>query len=154
MKALVLSDSHENFDSIVRAVEREKNIDMIIHAGDVNRDVLRIQERWDRIPCAYVIGNNDILVREPMQRTFTFGGRKVFLTHGHLLGVKNSLLRLELAAREEGADICIFGHTHSAYSELKDGMWILNPGASPRTYGIIEVNNNRDIKIEIKENGI
>ena len=56
-------------------------------------------------------------------------GRKVFLTHGHLYGVKTNLNELEKKAREENADICIFGHTHREYLVEKDGTVYVNPGA-------------------------
>lgn len=61
MKALILSDSHRDFGSIMRAVENERNADLIIHAGDVHKDVEDILMAWPNIPCVYVIGNNDFL---------------------------------------------------------------------------------------------
>ena len=36
---------------------------------------------------------------------------------------------LEKKAREENADICIFGHTHREYLVEKDGTVYVNPGA-------------------------
>ena len=151
MKAIVLSDSHHDFNSIIHVIENESHIDLLIHAGDVQRDVDDIQAAWPNIPCAYVVGNNDFFVRDvPTQRIFTFAGKKIFLTHGHLFGVKSSLSRLEKAAVECHADICIFGHTHLKHLEKKDGLWILNPGSSCRSYAVIEIKEN-NINIKIKE---
>ena len=44
-----------------------------------------------------------------------------FLHQGH-----GSLIK---KAREENADICIFGHTHREYLVEKDGTTYVNPGA-------------------------
>ena len=153
MKALVLSDSHGNFGSIVRAVKREKDISMIIFAGDVQKDADELVRTYPRIPVAVVLGNNDWFVRSvPFDVTFNFGGKRVFLTHGHNYHVKMSLNTLLFKAREENADICIFGHTHSAYCEEVSGVLLLNPGTSWRSYAILEVDEDGKINAEIKEN--
>lgn len=151
MKALVLSDSHRYFGGIARAMENESDIDLIIHAGDVQQDVDDIMAAWSNIPCAYVIGNNDYFVHDvPDKRIFSFDGKRIFLTHGHLFGVKLSLNRLILAAKEANADICIFGHTHTSYLEETEDMLILNPGSCFRSYAVLEINDGR-VRVEIKK---
>ena len=101
MKAIVLSDSHKNFNSIRRAIEKEADINLIIHAGDVQRDVDDILDAWPELPCEFVLGNNDFNVfNVPTQRVFVFGGKKIFLTHGHLYGVRNSTFRLVQEAKK------------------------------------------------------
>lgn len=152
MKAIILSDSHRMFTGVVRAMERETPVDLMIHAGDVQQDVDDMMVMWPNIPCEYVLGNNDFMVQDvPYERFFTFGGKKIFLCHGHLFHVKRTLLLLEEKARSLGADVCIFGHTHTPYLEEKDGLWILNPGSSRMHYAILQVENG-EIKIELKEN--
>lgn len=152
MKAIVLSDSHKDFSAILRAMEREKDIDYIIHAGDVHRDVEDIEAMWRQIPCISVLGNNDFGVWDvPTRREFTLGNKKFLLTHGHLYGVKGSLSRLWQEATKADADICIFGHTHVAHLDEKNGIRMLNPGAAHRSYAVIEINGD-SIAIEIKEN--
>lgn len=151
MKAIVLSDSHKDFNSIMKILEKEKDADYIIHAGDVHRDVEDIMCLKPRIPCVYVIGNNDPFVfGEPNNREFTLCNRKIFLTHGHLYGVKTSLYPLKKKAKEAGADICIFGHTHVKYLKEEDGIWYLNPGCTRKSYGVIEF-LNEEIMIKIVE---
>lgn len=152
MKALVLSDSHRDFDGIMRAVENEPEADMIIHAGDVYKDVEDIQAVWSRTPCVYVIGNNDFSVYDPVyQKTFMFSGKRIFLTHGHLYGVKRSLDRLIRAAKEKSADICIFGHTHAAYVERHGDLLVVNPGSSRKSYAVVEITDG-NVSAEIKKN--
>lgn len=73
----------------------------------------------------------------------------VYHTHGHLLGVNQSLTKLLLRAKQAGADIATFGHTHQLGAEVVDGILFINPGSisQPRgqfsliggTYAVVEV---------------
>lgn len=144
MKVVILSDSHGNFSSMIDAIEKEGNVDMIIHAGDVLRDVedLKIMYPMQRI--VYVKGNNDFWERDAENDCFfTFDKVKVFVTHGHNYGVKYSLEKLKQHAKRLGADVCIFGHTHSPHNENADGIIMLNPGSTVRSYGVLETNGGR-----------
>ena len=152
MKAVVLSDSHGSFNNLVKAVENEKDVSMLIFAGDVQRDADKLVRAYPRLPAAVVLGNNDWSVRDvPFDRTFNFAGRRVFLTHGHKYHVKYGLNTLLLKAREENADICVFGHTHRAYCEEVSGVFMLNPGSAWLTYAVLEIDENGKISAEIKE---
>ena len=47
------------------------------------------------------------------------------------------------AARTQGVDALLFGHTHEAFCDLLEDLWVMNPGSigsllSP-TYGIIRI---------------
>lgn len=150
MKALILSDSHRDFKSIQAAIDANPDIVQIIHAGDVQRDVEDIMDVYPDIPCAYVLGNNDFNVWDvPYERFFEFCGKKIFLTHGHNYSVKATPVRVIAEAKRRGADICIFGHTHSRFLE-NNGMWVINPGAAYRSYAILTVDNG-EITVEFKE---
>ena len=155
MKAVVLSDSHGSFGELKKAVDAEiqnGGVSMIMFAGDVQRDADALRREYPRIPVAVVLGNNDWSVRDvPFDRTFTFAGKRVFLTHGHKYHVKYGLNTLLLKAREENADICVFGHTHRAYCEEVSGVFMLNPGSAWLTYAVLEVDENGKISAEIKE---
>ena len=35
MKVLIVSDTHRNEDNLIEVLEREKNLDLLIHCGDV-----------------------------------------------------------------------------------------------------------------------
>ncbi len=73
----------------------------------------------------------------------TLLGKKIFLTHGDLYGVKYGTERLGYAAEERGADIVLFGHTHIPHEEYISAQkpyYLFNPGSisSPSySYGII-----------------
>ena len=151
MKALILSDSHKSFSSVCSAIDRNPDINLIIHAGDVHRDVEDIMDAYPHLPCAYVLGNNDFRVWDvPYDRFFEFGGKKIFLTHGHNYGVKMSPYRVISEAKKRGADICIFGHTHTKYFDEGDIITI-NPGAATRSYALLTIENGK-ATVEFKEN--
>ncbi len=151
LKAIIFSDSHRDFSSIFRAMEHEGSVDYIIHAGDVHKDVEDIEAYWRTTPCISVLGNNDFSVwGVPTRREFTLEGKKFFLTHGHLYGVKGSLAMLHREAVNCGADICIFGHTHRQVLEERNGIYFLNPGATPRHYAVIEMQEGT-VDIQLKE---
>lgn len=152
MKAIIFSDSHGSFEPMMKAVEREQPIDMIIHAGDVLRDVedLRIMYPKKNIVC--VKGNNDFWDRsEAEERIFDFGGVKIFLTHGHNYGVKYTLSKIWEHAEKQGADVCIFGHTHVPLCEKRGKVFLFNPGAVTRTYGVLEINSDNGFNLKVSE---
>lgn len=150
MKALIFSDSHGMSSHICWAIEDNPDVNLIIFAGDVHRDIEEVMHIYPRIPCTYVLGNNDYFVRDvPDERFFEFGGKKIFLTHGHNYSVKISPRRVTSEAKKRGADICIFGHTHSRYLDKGD-IWVVNPGSSYSSYAVLTVNDGI-INIEHKD---
>lgn len=139
MKAIIFSDSHRSFNPMVRAMEKEGRVDLIIHAGDVLSDVEDLKIMYPRHNIVYVRGNNDFWDNSVTEdRFFNLDGVKIFLTHGHNYGVKYSLAKLIKHAKELGADLCIFGHTHTALNERTGGITLFNPGSASRHYGVLE----------------
>lgn len=145
MKILVLSDSHGVFRYMEQAVMAERP-DYMIHLGDKERDAEELSSRFQEIPLISVCGNCDSFsALQPLTKFIRLDGVRFMITHGHLYGVKEGLLRLELAAREGAAEVALFGHTHQAYCEKNDGRWLLNPGAcggsGKVSYGLVLVDN-------------
>lgn len=141
MKILVLSDSHGHLSTMEDAISREKP-DYIFHLGDHQRDARKLGKRFPQIPIYSVPGNCDLpLPTETLTLRQELGGVSMLLTHGHAYGVKSGLLRMELAAREAGVQVAVFGHTHVPYCQENDGLWMMNPGSCGygTTYGIIQV---------------
>lgn len=144
MKIIVFSDSHGRTAPITHAIEKEGKSDMIIHAGDVLRDVEDLKLMYPRENIVYVKGNNDFWDREtPEDRFFEIGGVKIFLTHGHNYGVKYTLAKLKQHAQKLGAQVCIFGHTHCQCNENDGGIIMFNPGSSNRSYGVVEIHDGK-----------
>ncbi len=151
MKALILSDSHGRVMNMIDAYEREKNIDMVMFAGDVHRDAEEFMLACPNACVAEVLGNNDFFVKNvPDERIFTFGGKKVLLVHGHKLGVRYSTAQLLAYGKRIGADICVFGHTHSRTYEVSDGITLINPGTAARSYAVLTV-DGENIRTEFKD---
>ncbi|MGM9661539.1 MAG: YfcE family phosphodiesterase [Oscillospiraceae bacterium] len=139
MRILILSDSHGDVESMKAAVARTQP-QQILHLGDCWRDAEALQRAFPLLPLARVPGNCDacdLSARGPSELTLTFQGHRVFLCHGHRYHVKSGLLALSYAAREAGAELCLFGHTHLPCLERLDGLTLLNPGSigAPHSHG-------------------
>ena len=142
MKVLICSDSHTRLNYFQEVMELEKP-ELVIFAGDHSTDALDISLVYEEIPFKIVRGNTDFSDRKTEDELkFEINGKKVLLTHGHLQWVKSSLNELEIRAKEEEVDICIFGHTHRELEIEKDGILYLNPGAlQDRKYIIYDGKN-------------
>lgn len=146
MRILVLSDSHGCVENMARAVEREQPRE-IWHLGDCVRDAEQLRQLFPNIPLELVPGNCDYGALDQPERLLEREGRRVLLMHGHTRRVKNGPLSAVYAAREYGADILLFGHTHQPLVDRNGELWIMNPGSIGRgllqTYGIVMLENGR-----------
>lgn len=148
MKIAVLSDTHipitqkdlpkEVYDGITGA-------DMILHAGDlVESSVL---EKLSKIaPVRAVCGNMDdakIAANLPKKDIVRAGEISIGLIHGW--GPPSGLI--ELVQREfKNVDVIVFGHSHHAISETRNGILFFNPGsptdrifAPYKSYGMLDI---------------
>ncbi len=133
MKILVLSDSHSAL-SFMRTCIRSVEPDAVIHLGDYYDDGSAMAEEFSHIPFYQVSGNCD-RYRCPFGTSETIVmkicGVQLFMTHGHLHGVKSGLGKLLCDARKTGVQAVLYGHTHaSRCTQEEDGLWVLNPGSS------------------------
>lgn len=128
MKIAIVSDTHGDIADLVLALRATKP-DRFIHLGDYESDARAIA-RETKLPYDAVGGNCDGS-RNP-GKLLTIDGKKIFLTHGHLFGVKMNLTRLYYHALEMGADVVFFGHTHRPFLENSGGILFCNPGSASR----------------------
>ena len=138
MRAIVLSDSHNNTASCERAIASigEKNIDMIIHLGDIARDVDYLEMMYYPKKVVSVVGNNDFMRSGDHERVIEFDGHRIFICHGHTLGVNYGTEKLETIARRKECEAALFGHTHQPMlKKCDDGLIVLNPGSVSRPRG-------------------
>ncbi|MCX7714360.1 MAG: metallophosphoesterase [Clostridia bacterium] len=146
MRILAFSDSHHHINGCIKVINAIEKVDMILHAGDCNRDAEDLAALYPHIEIKYVQGNNDF-DRKPKELCFEAGGKKIFLTHGHLYRVKTDFEYETLIekAKHENADLAVFGHTHIPYSNTFGSLNLLNPGSICYcgTYGIIEIENGK-----------
>lgn len=152
MRAIVISDSHNNTAACERAIASVGNdkIDMIIHLGDIARDVDYLEMLYYPTKVVSVVGNNDFMYRGDHERVIEFDGHRIFICHGHTLGVHHGTDRMEAVARQKGCEAAFYGHTHRSVLEKKeDGFLILNPGsvALPRgckpSFAILETDGGK-----------
>ncbi|MBM7578866.1 metallophosphoesterase [Jeotgalibacillus terrae] len=151
MKLLVVSDNHGDSKILSEVTERWRgHVDYMFHAGDselpFESDVMN--------PFVKVRGNCDFDSAYPEDELVDCDGTKVFITHGHLYGIKSSLDRIGYKGDELQADIIIFGHSHQLGAEMMDGRLFLNPGSIrlPRdrnepTYAIVNL-HERQVDID------
>ena len=128
MKILVLSDSHGNSDNMICAVERTSP-DLLVFLGDGLRDLRAVEERFPALRIESVPGNCDLFSHDAPERLLSEGGMTILACHGHAYGVKSGYLGIAAAARERGADVVLFGHTHRVCCEMHNGLTMLNPGS-------------------------
>ena len=155
MKIIVVSDTHKNYPVLKNVVEKNKDMDLLIHLGDGEHEFGDIRSENVNIPMVYVGGNVDFR-QHKMTHVINAHGIKIFCTHGHLYDVHNGLELLVSEARKNGCKIALYGHTHLYRTEIVNGVFVMNPGSldSPRnhnkpTYGVIQLSDKGDIKMNI-----
>lgn len=135
MKIIVMSDSHGLFSAVQKVVQLHADADMFIHLGDGEREMSRLLHTdptlADRL--YYLKGNCDMGTVIPgTQRSCTIAlpfGHKIFAAHGDMFQVKFGTARIAYEARQAGADIVLYGHTHVRDCRYEDGLYILDPGS-------------------------
>jgi len=149
MKIGVISDTHipeRALDIPEEIYSAFKKVDLILHAGDlVSIEVLKSLE--EICPVKAVCGNMDRPELKSMlneKEIITVGKLKIGLIHG--AGHPTKLIPYVKSAFKERLDCIVFGHSHNATNEIKNGVLFFNPGSptdtifSPcRSYGILEV---------------
>ena len=152
MKILVLSDSHSGLRFMRDCIDIVKP-DQMIHLGDHYDDGLVLAELYPHVRIHQVPGNGDCYGSgrsAPTVMCYDIGGVRFFMTHGHMHGVKSGLERLLSDAREKGAQVVTFGHTHEALCFCAEGdMWVLNPGSCRSTSGSVGVIEIVDKKVSV-----
>jgi hypothetical protein len=146
-RILVISDTHRNVRRLEQVMKREKQVDLVLHMGDLEGHGDYVKQIAG-CPLQAVRGNCDYDGEWPRETMVELGEHVIFMTHGHFYGVDYNLYELEEYARGCGADIAMYGHTHRPYfMQQEDGFVILNPGSlgNPRqesrqpSYMIMEI---------------
>jgi len=151
LKILVLSDSHGNKNYVSKAVGQESP-GLILHLGDHDKDCETAASEYPDIPFRTVRGNCDRSSTGPDTDEFTLSGKRFFMAHGHLYRVKLGFTNILNAAVCRGADILLFGHTHSPYYMDTEKLTVINPGSlgmGGKTYAVLEIKNG-DVSCVIK----
>lgn len=142
MRVLVLSDSHGNYYKLRDAILQQPTARAVVLLGDGEKEMNDIEDEFcsDNLKFYRVCGNCDWASRQPASRIEIFGGKRFYCTHGFVENVKYGYEDLKLKARDVKADVALFGHTHTQYSDYEDGLYIFNPGSISRgEYGYVDV---------------
>lgn len=149
MKVLIVSDTHKHHENLIRVLEREENIDLMIHLGDAEgyEDDIAYMAGC---PVEIVAGNNDFFSSLDREKELEIGKYKVLITHGHYYYVSAGVEDIKKEAAGRGMDIVMFGHTHRPLLEHSKGIIALNPGSIsyPRqegrkpSYAIMEIDKS------------
>lgn len=134
MRILVLSDSHREITPLHEAIKAQPTAEVVIHLGDSEIDLTKIAAQYPEKMFVSVLGNCDWGSDLPTFVVKDFNGVRLFCTHGHRYGVKSGLETAKAAAREAGAQVLLYGHTHHAVTDYDDGLYLMNPGSLRGVY--------------------
>lgn len=156
VKILVMSDSHSSLGFMRLSIDKIRP-QHVIHLGDCYEDATAMAEEYPHIRFHQVPGNGGSRGPDgtaPLVMCYDIAGVRIFMTHGHLHGVKSGGTdKLVSEARARDARAALFGHTHEAlcYWE-EDGFLVMNPG-SCRGYGgsvaLMEVEDGKIVTCRI-----
>ena len=153
---LVISDSHGDIKafSAVLAWAKNKPLDAAVFLGDGADDLAVASEQTGfSLPWHRVRGNGDYDSFSPDNIVMEIPpSRKIFLSHGNRLRVREGKRVIADAARGKGADAALFGHTHIPYCDTVDGIFLLNPGSIGRprsdagpTFAILDCSDSTEV---------
>ncbi|MCK5440123.1 MAG: YfcE family phosphodiesterase [Gemmatimonadetes bacterium] len=129
MQIGIVSDTHDRVPASLH--EALRDVDEIVHCGDICRDVALV-ELETIAPVAAVYGNCDAMAlveRFPEELVLDRAGVTIAVIHGHRFP-RGSTQHLAHHFRSLGPDLVLFGHSHIAISEVVDGMRFFNPGTA------------------------
>lgn len=134
MKIGIMADTHDNLDSIKKAIEvfNQEKIDLLLHAGDFVSPFTARELQHIRCSLVGVFGNNDgdrLFLLDQFQKLgpiypepykTTLMGKKVIMFH------KNDII--EELAKSQCFDVIIYGHTHQIDLYTEGKTKVINPG--------------------------
>jgi uncharacterized protein len=123
----VISDTHGLLRSEATAALRDS--DYIIHAGDVGDPVI-LKALAEIAPVSAIRGNVD---GEPWAKKVP--ATNVLEVQGVSIYILHNLAELDLRPKAAGFSVVVYGHSHVAKQETKNGVLYFNPGsAGPRRF--------------------
>ena len=151
-KLLVFSDSHGSISALknvfVWARDRIPPNDTIcasVCLGDGLSDISKAADSAGFFSDWKIVRGNNDYMHAPEADVFDFAENRFFICHGHRYGLYGGFHTLLAAAKNNAANIALFGHTHVPYFNNTDGISLINPGSVGRprsrigaTFAVIE----------------
>lgn len=137
-----MSDSHGSAYGLRRSIMAQPKAEVVIFLGDGEEDLARVKNMFPEKMFLAVRGNCDWGSQLPPSGEFTVDGVKIFYTHGNYYGVKSGRYNIISAARDRGAQVLLYGHTHEAFTDYEDGLYLMNPGSVNgygASYGTLDI---------------
>ena len=129
-KFTVISDTHGKATGKISQLLPEINSsDFLVHLGDGAND---LDQFINKITCdVYRVGGNcDFDSNYSTDLTIDTDAGKILFTHGHTHSVRyGDLTSLYLYALQNNCVAAFYGHTHIAYTGIKNGIVLINPGS-------------------------
>jgi uncharacterized protein len=154
---IVMSDSHSDIHP--KFYSKLKNIDFIIHCGDISEMDI-IYELEEYAPVIAVAGNvesNETDDRYPVKLIHKIGQLKIFITHSFSYN-ENYFYEKINGTEERDIKLVLFGHTHKPYKKKYKGITFFNPGSigPPRykflpSYGFLKIYEDGKFSIKHKK---
>lgn len=148
IRALVLSDSHRDYLSLVAALRLHPEADAVFFLGDGEDDFLTstVQKELRNKKVTALCGNCDMYSTLPKEELVPLGGKRIFALHGHTRQVKYGLQMLKEVAIEKQVNIVLYGHTHVPKVEYTGGIYYMCPGSiRSGSYGIVDITDKGEI---------
>lgn len=148
MRIGVISDTHGRAIAVQQAVKAVGTVDMWLHAGDNSQDIRFFQGLTD-VPVVAVAGNCDGYTKAKIDEYIKVEELKIWLTHGHRYDVKYGSQELIRCARDIGADIVVYGHSHIPDITWEGGLLLFNPGSAgfprgnPPSCGVLTIKEGK-----------
>ena len=116
----VFSDSHGDRNALEKLLDKMGHIDAACFLGDISSDAMFLREQLaeDAASARSLCRSRAIMIWRPCCRIsllIELGGHKIWMEHGHLFP---SLMTLAYRAKDNGADIALFGHTHEPHVRI------------------------------------
>ncbi len=146
MRIGIISDTHGSAIAWEQAMELFRDVELIVHAGDMlyhgprnplpaGYEPKKLASLINAAPVPVIIarGNCDadvdqVMVNWPLQSPYAFiqvDGLRLLVNHGHTMTPEQMLTQ----AQRHRANLFVFGHSHLASLAKSDGVLLLNPGS-------------------------
>jgi putative phosphoesterase len=148
MKIGVVSDTHAtSFSQLPDQILRNlAEVDLIIHTGDfVARDVLDGLKQLGEVKAVQGNMDSEELKRIlPEKELLVIEGKRVGVIHGW--GSPHGIDD-RVGGMFDDVDIIVYGHSHHAQNEVKNGILFFNPGRAKNSFGILTI--GKEVRGEI-----